>query len=220
MNYKGLAYKTVWVEFPEIEAVSLKYGVGPTTKKPDGSPSYTVPLIYDPSTKVAVAESIAIAKYLDVTYPNTPQVFPPRTDALQAAFSLAAPVACGDPLFMLTIARIWATLNVESQAYFRRTREERFGAKLEDLYGEEQWVLLEEGFGKVDKWLQGNGPGKGDFVMGDKITYADFQLSAILMWARTVFGPDSEEWKTIAGWHGGKWKRWIEYFDQYAAVDS
>jgi len=36
LNYKRLPYKTVWVEFHEIEPVAKKVGAKPTTAKPNG----------------------------------------------------------------------------------------------------------------------------------------------------------------------------------------
>ena len=220
LNYKGLFYRTVWVEFPDIETVCIQVGAPPTTKKEDGSPGYTFPILFDPSTKAIVADSAVIARYLDATYPDTPPVFPAGTAALQAAFSDGVRSACGGPLFMLTIADIWRSLNTKSQGYFRTTREKRFGAKLEELRSEAQWELMEAGFGKVDEWLKANGPGKDHLLMGDRICYSDFQLASVLMWARTVCGEESEDWARIASWHGGRWKRFLEYFDRYAIVDN
>ena len=36
LNYKKLPYKTVWVEYLEIEPVARKVGAGPTKVKPNG----------------------------------------------------------------------------------------------------------------------------------------------------------------------------------------
>ena len=52
MNIKGLPYRTVWVEYPDIVAVLEKIGAPPAGKAPDGSPKYTLPAIYDPNTKL------------------------------------------------------------------------------------------------------------------------------------------------------------------------
>ncbi|RDB26472.1 Glutathione S-transferase-like protein ustS [Hypsizygus marmoreus] len=71
LNFKGLPYKTVWVEYPDIAELSKKLGIAPTNEGPNG-PNYTLPAIYDPTTGTALAESIAIAEYLDKTYPDTP----------------------------------------------------------------------------------------------------------------------------------------------------
>ncbi|KAE9402968.1 hypothetical protein BT96DRAFT_956119 [Gymnopus androsaceus JB14] len=63
LNYKGIAYKTVWLEYPDIELPTVHH------------PSH-----YDNSTGTAIAE------YLDKTYPSTPRLIPQGTHALQGAF--------------------------------------------------------------------------------------------------------------------------------------
>ncbi|KAK0442369.1 hypothetical protein EV421DRAFT_1808659, partial [Armillaria borealis] len=99
-------------------------------------------------------------------------------------------------------------LNPVSEEYHRRTREASLleGKRLEDAVPkceerEREWANLEEVFGRVDAWY-----GKGDmYVMGDVVSYADFTVSAWVMWFRTLFGEDSEEWKKVSTWHGGRW---------------
>ncbi|KAK0452716.1 uncharacterized protein EV420DRAFT_1630370 [Desarmillaria tabescens] len=69
LNYKGLPYRTEWVD-------------SPTSKPSDGvAPHYTLPLLHDHSTGASVSESAAIARYLDKTYPETPVVIPAGTNA-------------------------------------------------------------------------------------------------------------------------------------------
>jgi hypothetical protein len=50
LNYKGIPYKTVWLEYEEIEPFSKRLGALPTSNKPDGRPHYTLPMIHDPAT--------------------------------------------------------------------------------------------------------------------------------------------------------------------------
>lgn len=71
----------VWLS----EALGIKLGAKPDTMA--GKPWYTLPIIYDPSTDRVVADSLEIAKYLDEQYPETPNVIPPGTDALQAMWA-------------------------------------------------------------------------------------------------------------------------------------
>lgn len=120
---------------------------------------------------------------------------------------------------MNIIARTSANLAPRSQEYFRTTREVIFGAPLEQLGKEEYWVTLEANLGKLDAWLSANGTGQDELLLGDKVCFSDVQVAALFIWTRIVCGEDSADWKRIAGWHGGKWKRIVEYFDKYAAVD-
>lgn len=220
MNFKNIPYKTEWVEYPDIEALCLKLGTLPTSKKNDGRPHYTLPVIYDPTTNTAVAESVEIVKYLDETYPETPKLFPDGSTALQAAFYDFAWSAIRTPLLRIMLAPIHGVLTSRSAEYFRRTREEMFGKRLEELGREEDWTSLKTALTKVDSWLSENGPGNDLLMMGDRVSFVDLQLAAFIMWVRVVCREDSEQWKRIASWHGGRWQRLVEYFDKYATVDA
>jgi len=104
LKYKGLKDRTEWVEYPDIETVCKKIGAEPTGTHPDGiTPRYTVPVLYDPSTRVVISESGRIAEYLNETYPDTLILFPPGTRVLQAAFRAALRTFIDVPLYMLTI---------------------------------------------------------------------------------------------------------------------
>jgi len=219
LNYKGLPYKTEWVEYPDIEALCKRLGAPPTGKKPDGRDQYTLPVIYDPSTKKAVADSLAIAKYLDSTYPDTPQVVPPGLDAFQAVFldSIVGLVVL--PGLLILLSRIAGYLGPQSAEYFRTTREERFGAKLEDMNKPEQWEALEQGFGKVKDYILANGEGKDLVLLGNKskITFSDIQIASVLIWLKTLMGENSEDWKRVAGFQDGFWLKFMKQFEQFGA---
>ena len=166
------------------------------------------------------SDSAEIAKYLDKTYPDTPKLFPQGSGALQEAFLDGAWSSVGYPLFMNVILRTCKALNPRSEEYFRTTREALFGDKLENLGGEKQWEAMEAALAKINTWLSANGPGKDLLLMGDKVCFSDIQIAGLLVWARVLFREDSDDWKRISGWHDGKWKKLLEYFDKYAAVDN
>ncbi|PBK60645.1 hypothetical protein ARMSODRAFT_922014 [Armillaria solidipes] len=223
LNYKGLPHRTEWVEFPHIEELYKRLGAQASATKPDGvTPHYTLPLLHDHSTGALVSDSAAIARYLDRTYPETPSVIPKGTDALHYAFNEALlshfRVAA---LWRLTLAKANSILNPVSEEYYRKAREAGLlgGKRLEDVVpkGEErerEWEKLEEVFGKVDAWY-----GKEDmYVMGDVVSYADFTVSAWVMWFRTLFGEDSEEWKDVSAWHGGRWGTLVKDLEKYETV--
>ncbi|THG98938.1 hypothetical protein EW026_g3319 [Hermanssonia centrifuga] len=216
LNYKGLPLKSEWVEYPDIEAVYRKLGIETTDKDSDGSPLYTLPIIYDPSTQSAISDSMRIAKYLDKTYPNTPILFPAGTLALHSTFQSAWYRVQG-PLWAIVACSVCSWLNERSQIFYRTTREADEGKKLEEIRGEKEWKAGEEAFGNLDKWLSANGEGKDELVMGEGVCYADLQIVSGLMWAKTTLAED--DWKRICGWHNGKWERIVNYFSKYAVVD-
>lgn len=222
LNIKGLPYKTEWVEYPNIESVAKKIGAAPTSKKSDGTGYYTLPIIYDPSTKSVISDSPLIALYLEKTYPppSYPAIFPENTKALTVILPFALGPKVNTPLFDLIVLAAWKNLNEESRSYFRTTREADFGKKLEDFVpegeeGVQKWKAAEEGYNWLNKWLDAAG---GTFLTGDQIAYADIIVAGRLLWARIVLGKESKEWKTIAGWNGGRWGRFLQSFEKYEIV--
>ncbi|KAF9266441.1 hypothetical protein L218DRAFT_810918, partial [Marasmius fiardii PR-910] len=54
-HYKGLPYKRILVEFPDIKG--MRKLVPHQQQKPDGSPLYTFPVVRGPSTEAVISES-------------------------------------------------------------------------------------------------------------------------------------------------------------------
>ncbi|RDX53391.1 hypothetical protein OH76DRAFT_1399301 [Lentinus brumalis] len=226
LNIKGIPYRTVWVEYPDIAALSKQIGVGPTSTNEDGSPLYTLPAIYDPNTRTAVADSVAIARYLDQTYPSSgPSLIPKETDALHMAFIQAFRDVFFVNAGQLVLPATCAQLNPRSEAYFRQTREEMYNAKLEDLApaGSEKraqhWKGFEKALHTVKEWLGADGTEKVH-VMGDRVSFADVVVASYLIWIKLVLGPESKEWADMMKWDGGYWERFMAEFDGWVTVDA
>ncbi|KAF5365484.1 hypothetical protein D9758_010866 [Tetrapyrgos nigripes] len=223
LNYKGLAYTTIYIEYQDVEAVCKEAGIPPSTTKPDGTPKYTLPSIIDPTTGTVGSDSFRIAKYLDKAYPETPVVLPAGTKGLQAAFV--------EGLFpkMLPLVKLGIDFSAskfiteKSEAYFRRVRGAEWGpgVTLKDLYPKTQdekdvqWKNLEKAFEGIGNWI-----GKENkFIMGDRPTFGDFVLAGFLRWARGLWGESSEEWKDISTcWGEGRWGKMLEDLDQYSCL--
>jgi len=221
LNFKGVPYKTVWVEYPDIEALSKEIGAAPTGVKKDGSPSYTLPAIYDPKTKKVISDSQDIAEYLDATYPSEPLLFPPGTVALQIAFQEAFTATALPSFFAPMLQESGFVLNEKSAVYFRQTREAMYGKPLEQFSPvgptrDGDWKKVEQGFSVVAGWLKRNGGGL--YVMGDTPSYADLNILAFLFWVKSVRGANSSDWKNIQTWDNGTWGKLIKAFDQYTAI--
>ena len=123
-------------------------------------PLLTLPAIFDPNTNTAVAESMAIARYLDATYPDTPRLITIETDALHAAFNDMFHAKVLVPLLLLCIVSTHAQLRPRSQEYFRTTREVWLGnSRLEELspQGSEKravtFAAVEKVFAVLTGWL-------------------------------------------------------------------
>jgi glutathione S-transferase len=213
LNIKGIPYKTVWIEFFEIEAESKKVGAAPTGER-GGKPLYTIPFLYDPATRTAVSDSQEIVAYLERQYPTRPTLFPPGTRALQAAFvggdqSIIRRIADSSrPLIMPTILK---SATEPGQAYARKA----YGAFLEQMMALTEEFLQEKAddilkaLGEVDGWM-----GAGAvFLTGETPSNADVWLAATLVSIRNALGEEHEFWKRIAAANGGRWARYMAAFD-------
>ncbi|KAI8976418.1 hypothetical protein BD414DRAFT_168303 [Trametes punicea] len=225
LNYKNLPYTTTWVEYPDIARTCQSIGAAPTSTWPSGAPMYTLPALYDPSTDTALAGSLAIALYLDRTYPSTPPVVPAGTEVLHAAFEAAFIAAVSPHMQMLVMPVGRERLHEASRAHYKHARESQWGERMEEWAppGSEardmHWGALEEAFGKVKGWLETEPESGRKFVMGDGPSFADFVLGARLMWMKKILGDESDEWNAVEKWHDGRWAQLLNDLDEYATVD-
>jgi len=142
----------------------------------------TVPVIEDRG--VAIGDSWAIARYLEETYPDRPSLFGgPGGEALSRFVQDWCVAVLHGGLFGFLIADIHAHLMPEDQAYFRASREQRFGRTLEEVQaGREDRV---EGFRKTLQPLRltlQDAP----FLGGAQPLYADYLVFGALQWARVA----------------------------------
>jgi len=221
LNYKNIPYRTEWLELEDIELHLKKLGIKPTGKKPDGRDLYTLPAIHDPSTGTYLADSFLIAQYLDKTYPDTPPILPSDSIGLQVAF---------EEQFMSALVPLWQFITVHSiglltprgQEYGRRSKEMQFGKRLEDMEpkgedAEREWEVLRNALGKIDGYyakVEGSGP----FILGPSISWGDIVVVSAMIWIRLSFGEESQRWKYISSWHGGRWGALLKAFNAFFTI--
>jgi len=186
-----------------------------------GADLYSFPAIHDPSTGVYIADSWLIAEYLEKQYPDTPSLFPNGTKGLQEAFTYAF-LQSVQPMRKYLLPATPARLSPRSADYFRRTREVYFGKKLELVSpkGEaaiQDWANIEQGFNQNAKWFSQTDE-KGPFMLGDTLSWADINAVGFFLWMKFIFGDDSEEWKRIASWSGGRWNTLMKALDRYSEI--
>ena len=206
------------MEYTEIELTCKRIGAKHTRINSDGSPVYTVPVIYDPNTKTVMEESLKIAQYLDNTYPDAPRLIPDGAFVLHNAFStiVESTVLSIVPILILPLHD---NLNPISADFFRNAREKDFGTTLEKWVpkGEEECdkilEVLEQGLGRIAGWFTGGQT--GPFVMGDVTTFSDMILGAWIIWLKIVFGEGSREWGKIGRMNGGFCERHLELLAEY-----
>ncbi|EGN96924.1 hypothetical protein SERLA73DRAFT_185168 [Serpula lacrymans var. lacrymans S7.3] len=217
LAYKGLAFKSVWIESQDIEERMKAIGAKPTGRKPDGSDFYTVPVIQDPSTGAIVSDSSAIAEYLDETYPSTPTVFPRGSKALISVFDSAFMQSMG-PMVPLIVVKNYTKILPTNEEYFRKSVEMRVGSKLEDISPEgpkreQHWKNAKDFLGVVDAWYSKS---EGKWIMGDTFSYADIIVGAVMRCFNGLF--EGEEWEEMSSWHGGRWGRLLEEVNKYSIL--
>ena len=159
LNLKGIPYKTVWLEYPDIAPTLKSLGVPPS--EPPDTP-YTSPTIC--ISGKYVMDSPKIADALEKEYPSPSlhldSAILKKVDELfpQCLMTLV-------PVFMPRVPR--AMLSPASAEYFSRTTAERFGMDLSQLEkekgGDSGWKAAEPKWKELGALLKAEG---GPFFMG------------------------------------------------------
>jgi glutathione S-transferase len=141
-----------------------------------------VPVLLDGDT--SVADSWVIANYLEDTYPDRPSLFGGEGGrAMGRMLNWWGDVTIIGGLSPLIIADIPAHLGPDDVAYFRRTREARFGKPLEEVAATRDRAV--EGFRKSLDPLRLTLRTQA-YLGGDKPNYADYIVFGGFQWARVV----------------------------------
>ncbi|KFY02776.1 hypothetical protein O988_01925 [Pseudogymnoascus sp. VKM F-3808] len=175
LNFKGLDYKTVWVEYPDIKPTfSPEVPPNPAPDTP-----YTIPAIRFPSTGL-IMHSRTIAARLEELYPepslHLDSPIMSRIYGIQGKHIM--------PVYGLWIPLVSANiLNPRSKEYYDRTREADEGMTLPELLAkteareEEAWESARTGLRELGGLLEENA--EGPFFMGSVAGYADL---VVLSW--------------------------------------
>ncbi|KAF9464071.1 hypothetical protein BDZ94DRAFT_534726 [Collybia nuda] len=220
LNFKGFPYKTIWVECPNIELTCKTIGAPPTGKNPDGTPIYTLPAIYDPSTGAAIADSTDIALYLDAAYPNTPKLFPPGAYALLRGILDAHFQPPSISILRLVLPAIYDVLNPSSQVFFRRSKEKALRMEIKDMtprgkHREEEWDKVMKQLDDLDERLPKVG---GPFILGNEVSFLDFVVASHMLTTRDLLGEKSKEWDHLKLWNEGRWLNILKSVEKYESL--
>ncbi|KAK1997649.1 hypothetical protein LX36DRAFT_608346 [Colletotrichum falcatum] len=178
LNYKGIDYKTEWVEYPDIEPRLRPTGL-------EGDPNqvalFTCPTVQFPD-ETYVMNSAKIIKRIEADCPEPSlhldsEVLQQMYDLLSQTFESLGPV-------ILVIAPR-DILNKRSAEYFSRTREKIYGMPLEELEkkqgGELAWAKAKESLEKTAALLNRT---EGPYFLGDKFSYIDCVYVGFLFFVR------------------------------------
>ena len=176
LNFKRLAYRTTWIEFPEVETTMRVIGAPPSGTRPDGRPIYTLPVIVDPTVNPAspiiISNANNIAEYLDAAYPARP-VFPEGSRAVQTLFVHYIQEVFIKPLLPILVPVSHRRLPERTQSHFRTSggsssnEAERPHAMPAGPQREHAWRAVQEQFDFLHIILSKNvGDGDGIVTMG------------------------------------------------------
>jgi glutathione S-transferase len=169
LAHKGLEVATVPWHFTEKDKLP----------KPNAG---RVPVIIDGDR--VIHDSSAIADYLETQYSDRPTLFGGEcgrgvTKFVQNWTETVLQVG----LVRLVVLDIWKQIGPADQEYFRRSREERFGASLEDVVKDRDARLpaFRASLDPLRRTVE-----RQDFVAGSGPAYADYIVFGAFQWARSV----------------------------------
>lgn len=134
-----------------------------------------------------IADSWAIADYLEESFPDRPSLFgSPEGRALARFVNEWGVSALHPKIIRVILPDIFAALHDKDRDYFRTTREQRFGMPLEQIGGDRDALLaaLARELVPLETLL-----GQQNFVSGAAPLYADYAVFGTFQWARVVGGP-------------------------------
>ncbi len=169
LAHKGLAFDTVPWRFTEKDAIAF-------------SGSTTVPVIVDDGR--AVADSWQIALHLDRAYPDRlPLMDSEQARGTTLVFKFWCEQQVHAAVLRVIMQGLFASLHDKDQAYFRASREKRFGTTLEELGRDPAGSLA--AFRRVLEPLR---PllSTQPCIGGGLPNFADYILFGVFQWARAV----------------------------------
>ena len=167
--HKGLPFETVPWRFTEKDAIAFS-GQG------------LVPVLVDGER--TVFEKWAIAEYLEDAYPDRPSLFHGQGGRALAHFATNWTVSVvGGGAIRLILSDIFNVIHDKDKAYFRQSREKRFGMSLEDVTKDRD--------SRVEEFRKSLQPlrvslARAPFLNGDAPAWADYVAFGPFQWARSV----------------------------------
>jgi glutathione S-transferase len=183
LNFKGLPYKTEWIEYPDLEPTFKSLGIS----KNDPSTAYTdysSPAVKLPDGRY-IMDSRSIGEALDKLQPE-PSLHMDRGDVIDRTAAVVGAVFT--PLRAIAMPRVPDLLNQRSADYFHETRSKRFGMSLEELGKSEKaktaWEDAEPHLKELKAVLTENKD--GPYVLGKEPSFADFIVGGFFVFVKKV----------------------------------
>jgi len=193
LAHKGLPFDAQPWRFTETDKIAFS-GQG------------RVPVIQDGET--VVSDSWAIAVYLDQTYPGAPILGGPLAQAHARFINAWADSVLLPGIATLIVRDLLDVVADKDKAYFRTSRETRFGRTLEEVQAgrEDRVAAFRASLTPLRLALQGR-----QWLGGAQPSYADHIVAGTLMWPRCASafptiaadGPVAEWFGRVLDLYGG-----------------
>jgi glutathione S-transferase len=206
------------VEFPDVKATLHSIGAPPSSRKADGRPVYTLPVIVDPTRNPQIHHILSnannIAECLEASYPARP-IFPEGSRALQTFFVHHIQEVLAKPLLPIMVPISYDRLPERTQTHFHGMPTASH-ALLPGPQRECAWQLVKEQFDFLSVILDKN-VGDGDGIV-THFPYPDFKLCSVLLWIEQMVPQDGWAPIMIRNRNGGRWVRLRQRCQDYMTV--
>jgi glutathione S-transferase len=165
----------------ELEAETVPWRLTEKDRLPKPNEG-RVPVIVDDGE--VVHDSSAIAEYLEDRYGDRPSIFANEIGRALTRFVQNWTETVLHPgIIGFVLLDIHRHIGPEDQAYFRRSREERFGKPLEEVVKDREARLpaFREGLIPLRRTLE-----RQNFLAGTSPAYADYIVFGAFQWARAI----------------------------------
>lgn len=168
LAHKGLEAERVAWRFTDKDAISAS-GQG------------LVPVLEDGGR--LIHESWTIALHLEERYPDRPSLFGGPAGVALTRFVNSWADALVPPIARVIAVDIHARIHEKDKAYFRETRESRFGMTLEQAVAdpEQKLATFRAALAPLRLMLKAQ-----PFIAGEAPAYADYCVFGMFMWARCI----------------------------------
>ncbi|KAJ7136395.1 hypothetical protein C8R43DRAFT_1020634 [Mycena crocata] len=247
LNYKRLPYRTVWVEFPDVETTLRAIGAPPSSQRPDGRPIYTLPVIsprkipppalntdliqviVDPTRNAQAPQILSntnnIAEYLEACYPARP-VFPEGSRALQTLFVHYIQEVFAKPLLPIMVPITHDRLPERTQSHFHGSSRSRTPMPMSPSghaalppgpQREHAWQLVKDQFDFLALILDKN-VGDGDGVVAQGHHVSYADFALCSVLLWIEQMAPHDGWARVRDWNGGRWARLRQRCQDYMDV--
>ena len=166
-----------------LESTSIVEGVGFSEKhKLEFSNQELVPVIKDDD--MIISDSWDIAVYMEKSYDSSSSLFGTTGDFSQVKFISSWVDSQLHPLIARCVVRdILDVISPSEHEYFRKSREKRFGKRLEDVVADREntRTMLKQTLYPIRKVLE-----IAPFLGGENPNFSDYAIFGAFMWAKVT----------------------------------